>query len=606
MCGIIGYSGKSRAVPYLLKGLGALEYRGYDSAGIALSEGNEFNILKAEGRLSVLESLVASKKQSSALTGMGHTRWATHGEPTVRNCHPHLSRNGKFAVVHNGIIENAGALRHQLMKDGYSFTSDTDTEVIPQLFERYYDGDLIKTALLVRKLLQGAYALCIMSCFHPDEILCMRFGCPLVAGKGNQGAFIASDSIALSGFAEQIYKPQADELVLIKNGELLFFDGKGRPSEPEFSLLTEGSSEREKKGYSHYMLKEIYEQPAAVRSTLLSFMKGSDIVFPDFNADDCDFEHIYLVGCGSAYHAALSGKQLLEEICHIPCQADIASEFRYRDIPLNEKDLCIFISQSGETADTISALKKAKEKGCFTLGIVNVKGSSIADMSDRVIYTSAGPEIAVATTKAYLCQLTVLILLAVHIADRRNLLTPSLRQEYYSVIAGLPALIKHTVTVTAEKARLLCEIFTEKEHAFFIGRGSDYPIALEGALKLKEISYIHAEAYAAGELKHGTISLIEPGTTVVALMSDKKVFSKTLSNVREVKARGARVIALSTDDRRNFLKETDRQLFIPHCHPLISPCLEIIPLQLLAYFTAVNRNCDVDNPRNLAKSVTVE
>lgn len=606
MCGIIGYTGKERAVPYLIEGLRALEYRGYDSAGLALTAPDRIDTVKAEGRLNVLESVLASEKQREAKSGIGHTRWATHGSPSIKNCHPHLSRNGKFAVVHNGIIENYAELKAELIRDGFRFLSDTDTEVIPHLFEKYYNGDLLRTATLVRKRLIGAYALCIMCTDYPDEILCLRFGSPLVAGQGEKGAFIASDVIALSGVVQYIYKPSPDELIVLKDGGVHFYNSNLEPFYPSMTRLSLKPSSAAKTGYSHYMLKEINEQSAAVADTIFPFIKNNDIIFPDFDISRCSFESIRLIGCGSAYNAALSGRYFFEENCPCPVSADIASEFRYRDIELSEKDLCIFISQSGETADTLSALKLAKEKGCTTLGIVNVKESSVADLSDYVIYTAAGPEIAVATTKAYSCQLALLCLLSVYIGSFKGKLTVKLKQEYTNVLLGLPPLIKRTVSISADKMRRLSEYFTEKEHAYFMGRGHDYPIAAEAALKLKEISYIHAEAFPAGELKHGMISLIEAGTTLVCLMADNRLFSKTLNNVKEAQSRGATVIAVATEDKKALLKDTDRQIFIPHCHSLIAPCLEIIPLQLLSYFTAINKNCDVDKPRNLAKSVTVE
>ena len=606
MCGIIGYTGKEKAVPYLVEGLRALEYRGYDSVGIALTGNNCIETVKAGGRLNVLESILASQKQKDSLSGIGHTRWATHGAPDVKNCHPHLSRNGKFAVVHNGIIENYARIRKELTKEGFTFVSDTDTEVIPQLFEKYYDGDLLKTALAVRKKLSGAYALCVMCTDYPDEILCMRFGSPLVAGQGEKGAFVASDELALSSFARYIYKPSPSDLVLLKDGAAHFYTDTLEPFYPSMTRLDAKASDTSKTGYRHYMLKEIHEQPAAVAATVFPFIKNNSISFPDFDISLCDFERIHIVGCGSAYNVALSGKYLFEDYCPYPVSADIASEFRYRNAELSEKDFCIFISQSGETADTISALKKAKQKGCTTLGIVNVKGSSVAELSDHVICTEAGPEIAVATTKAYSCQLAVMCVLAVYIGCFSGTITEKQKQEYISVLRGLPPLIKRTVNLSAEKIRKLSEYFTEKEHAFFIGRGKDYPIAAEAALKLKEISYIHAEAYPAGELKHGAISLIESGTTLLCLMSDRRLFSKMLNNVKEAQSRGATIIAVATEDTKDLLRDTDRQIFIPHCHSLIAPCLEIIPLQLLAYHTAINRSCDVDKPRNLAKSVTVE
>ena len=605
MCGIIGYTGKNRAVPYLLEGLASLEYRGYDSAGIALSEHGRITVTKTKGRISVLESLIASKKPVGALCGIGHTRWATHGEASDINAHPHLSRNGSFAVVHNGIIENHAELKRELIKKGFSFSSQTDTEVIAHLFESLYKGNLLVVAAEVRKKLRGAYAICVLCSDHPDKILCMRYGSPLAVGKGSDGFFVASDATALSAFAQSIYKPDTDETVILSKESIAFYRKDMSAFTPSMVPVSK-HTKAHREGFEHYMLKEIYEQPAAVSDTLSAFIKDGEIRFPDLRGDYTDFSRIHIIGCGSAYHAALSGKYILEELCRIPVLTETAGEFCNRNVPLSEKDLCIVISQSGETADSLSAIRAAKARQCTVLSVVNVRGSTAADLSDSVIYTSAGPEIAVATTKAYLCQLTVLTLFAIYLADKRGLLSKERKQEYLSVLTALPPLIKRTVERSAPKARQLSELFAEKEHAFFIGRGTDYPIALESALKLKEISYIHAEAYPAGELKHGTISLIEPGTTVVALLCDRAMLTKSLNSIREVKARGARVIALSTEDNRNLLKESDRLLLIPHCHRLVSHILGVIPMQLLSYYTAVCRKCDVDKPRNLAKSVTVE
>lgn len=606
MCGIIGFTGKERAVPYLLEGLNRLEYRGYDSAGLALNENGHIKVTKTEGRLSVLESLVVSEKQSGCTVGIGHTRWATHGAPSEENAHPHLSKSGTFAVVHNGIIENYRELKAELLKEGYPFYSETDTEVIPHLFEKYYDGNLIECAARVRGVLRGAYALCVLSSYHPDELLCIRYGSPLVVGQGDTGCFVASDTLALNGYVTKICKPCAEETVVLTPDKIRFFDKNGNEAPTHMTAVSKNTQKAEKGTYSHYMLKEIMEQPEAVEKTVSSFIKDGDILLPCLEKTGCRFSKIHIVACGSAYHAGLSGKYIIEKLCGISVNAEIASEFRYRNVPISRNDLCIVISQSGETADSISALKIAKEKGCPVLGIVNVRDSTVADLSDFVIYTSAGPEIAVATTKAYSAQLAVLHGLAVYLASRLGRISDEKKQEYISSLVGLPPLIRRTLDKAFDKVRTVSLSFTEKKEAFFIGRGTDYPVALEAALKLKEISYIHAEAYPAGELKHGTISLVEAGTTIVALMSDRDVFSKTESNVREVKARGARIIAVTTEDKAPLFDENDICITVPHCNSLVSPCLEIIPLQLLSYFTAVNRSCDVDKPRNLAKSVTVE
>ncbi|MBQ8503303.1 MAG: glutamine--fructose-6-phosphate transaminase (isomerizing) [Clostridia bacterium] len=609
MCGIIGYTGNNKAVPYLLEGLGRLEYRGYDSTGIATTQGNSINITKAKGRLSVLKSIIASKKQSTSTVGIGHTRWATHGEPSTVNSHPHLSRNGLFAVVHNGIIENYKELKSDLQKDGYVFRSDTDTEVIAHLLERNYDGDLVSTVSKTAKMLTGAYALCILCRDFPEKIVCTRLGSPLVVCTGDEGTFVSSDTLAISGHADKVFRPKAGEIILLAKDKVSFFNKALKEIFITPEKLTLKSTDTDKEGYEHYMLKEIMEQPEAVRSTLSHIIKNGRISFDSFSLTKQEAEAIrgiYIVACGSAYHVGVSGKYIIEKLTGIPTHTDIASEFRYRNPPVSKNDLCIIISQSGETADSIAAMKKVKEKGAKVLSLVNVEGSTISLSGDYVIHTKAGPEIAVATTKAYSCQLAVIYCLGVYFSSLLGILSEKEQSRLIEEILSLPETIEATIVATRSKAESLSELFTEKEHAYFIGRGTDYAAAMEGSLKLKEISYIHSEAYGAGELKHGTISLIEPGTMVVALMSDENVFTKTYSNVREVKARSARVLAVSTKKHEHEISSLDHCIIIPDCSSLTVPSAEIIPLQLLSYFTALKRSCDIDKPRNLAKSVTVE
>lgn len=609
MCGIIGYIGKNKAVPYLLEGLERLEYRGYDSAGIATTEKDRIETVKTKGRLSVLKSLVASQKQSQSTVGIGHTRWATHGEPSQVNSHPHLSSGGLFAVVHNGIIENYAVLKNELTEQGVIFNSETDTEVIAQLLEKHYNGDFTATVNKVAKMLEGSYALCILCRDFPKQIVCTRMGSPLVVGFGDEGIFVASDTLAMAGKIKALCRPEAGETVIVSKEKAEFFDFMGRKVLKEAVPVSVSHTDTQKDGYEHFMLKEIFEQPTAVENTLKEILDSDTISFPDFNLTEekvKNLRSIYIVACGSAYHVGVCGKYVIEKLSGIPCHTDIASEFRYRSTPLKENDLCIIISQSGETADSIAAMKKAKEKGATVLSIVNVEGSTIATLSDYVIYTKAGAEIAVATTKAYSAQLSVIYCLGVYFADIMGAVDKTGIRELVEEIKGLPHKIAVTINATKKRAYELSEFFTKQEHAYFIGRGTDYAIAMEGSLKLKEISYIHSEAYGAGELKHGTISLIEPGTNVVSLMCDDDIFSKTQSNVKEVKARAARVFAVTTKKHEKDADSADYSIIIPDAHSLIVPSLAVIPLQLLSYYTALKRKCDIDKPRNLAKSVTVE
>ncbi|MBQ5968767.1 MAG: glutamine--fructose-6-phosphate transaminase (isomerizing) [Clostridia bacterium] len=610
MCGIVGYAGKHHAVPYLLEGLEKLEYRGYDSAGIAVNEPDAIRVIKTRGRIGNLESLIASQRHSDATVGIGHTRWATHGKPNDVNAHPHLSEHGLFCVVHNGIIENYLSLKAQLIADGFHFASETDTEVIAHLLEQNYDGDFVSTVRKTVAMLEGAYALCILCRDFPDSIVCTRWASPLVMGKNSDGVFLASDVTAILKHTDDVFYLDGREIALIENGALTFFGPDGAAGEKQPKHIDWSVSAAQKDGYEHFMLKEIMEQPKAIQDTVSPRISSDKrIVFENFHLTDDEIAHlnrIVIVACGSAFHAGEVGRYVLEKMTRIPVETAIASEFRYRDPVLDSHTLVIVISQSGETADTLAGLRLANEKGAKTVCIVNVVSSSIANEGGSVIYTHAGPEIAVATTKAYSAQVAVLYLLSGYIADRKGLLTDDARKTYVDALLKLPDLIDQTLRDCDDQMKKFAELFIPMEHAYFIGRNLDYACAMEASLKLKEISYIHSEAYAAGELKHGTISLVEKGTLVVALAACSDVFGKTMSNIKEVKARGARVLCVSTSENAAAMNEVDFKVIIPDTLPLFAVTLEVLPMQLLGYYTAKSRGCDIDKPRNLAKSVTVE
>lgn len=609
MCGIIGYAGNNPAVPYLINGLGMLEYRGYDSAGIATAKGNTISTVKAEGKLKNLRNIIDSQKDNLSSTGIGHTRWATHGAPTKQNAHPHMSSDGVFAVVHNGIIENYGTIKRELEEQGVSFSSETDTEVVPQLLSLYYKGDVLSAIKSTCQKIRGAYALCILCRDFPDKIFCIRQSSPLTVGISNNGTLVASDPLAFCGLCSEIYRPSDGITAVINKNGADFFNKDMKSVTVEKEKLLQNTYSAEKGGFSHYMLKEIHEQPEAVRNTLEPLISKGRIRTEGFSLTEYyvnSLRGIYIVACGSAYHVGMCGKYIIEELAEIPVHTDIASEFRYRNPPLGKNDLCIIISQSGETADSIGALKKAKEKGCVTLGIVNVKDSTIARLSDFVLYTNAGPEIAVATTKAYSAQLSVIYCLGIYIARVNGKISSRKEKELVCLLNELPQKIRQTVLQTKPSAMELSELFTGCEHAYFTGRGTDCAIAAEGSLKLKEISYIHSEYYGSGELKHGTISLIENGTVALSLMTSQELFEKSLSNALEIKARGGKVIAVTAQSLKDKTNCLDYTITIPDCHSLFLPSLAVIPLQLLAYYTAEKRGCDIDKPRNLAKSVTVE
>lgn len=611
MCGIVGFTGKDRAVPYLVDCLSRLEYRGYDSSGIALSGQDEIEVTKCQGKLSVLTSILASKRKSKSCCGIGHTRWATHGAPDEKNAHPHVSRNGVFAVVHNGIIENYALLKAELIAEGFVFRSQTDTEVIAHLLEKNYDGDFISAVRKTLLRLEGSYAIAVLCKDHPGKIFCSRWGSPIVLGKNEKGSFISSDVTSLLKYTDEIYRLEGGESALVSESGIEFFNSEMKSIEKKAEKTRWNVEDAEKKGYEHFMLKEIFEQSEAAARTSAAYIRQNRIDFGDANElaiELTKIKRVIFVGCGSAYHVALSAKYITESITGICASAEIASEWRYGDSPLSKDCLAVFISQSGETADTLAALRKAKQSGAVTVGVVNVLSSSVATESDFVLYTQAGPEIAVATTKAYTAQLLTVFLLVLETGRVKGVLS----EEKYSDLVARTRQEEKEISellerVPAEAERLAGMFFTS-QHIYFLGRNTDYAAAMEGALKLKEISYIPCEAYAAGELKHGTISLIEKGTVVFALMGNKALAAKTFSNIKEVKSRGARVVAIVGENvlSQQQKNELDIILEIPDTDNVFSVLQEGIVLQLFAYYVAKKRGCDIDKPRNLAKSVTVE
>ena len=608
MCGIVGFVGRAQAAPILLDGLSKLEYRGYDSAGIAVVNNRKIHMQKTKGRIQCLRDKVGEMSGIPGTIGIGHTRWATHGEPSDRNAHPHISRSGKFAVVHNGIIENYIALREELTAAGYPFLSETDTEVIAHLLDFYYDGDLLKTVSRVISRLEGSYALGILCADEPDRFAAVRQASPLIIGVSEEGSYIASDVTALIAHTRRVIYLEDNEIVLAGRQGVEVYTSDGLRTEKEVSVIDWSVDSAEKGGYEHFMMKEIMEQPIAIENTIRPRIRDGKIVLDDMELSREDLlntDRILITACGSAYHVGMVAKYVLEELTRIPVEVDLASELRYRNPIINEKTLTIVISQSGETADTIAAMKEAKRLGSRTLSIVNVVGSTIAKLSDDVLYTWAGPEIAVATTKAYSTQLTVVYLFGIYVASILGTKSQAELHALISELEALPAKIENLLGCDGEMKRL-AKLYHKKQDLFFIGRNIDYAAALEGSLKLKEISYIHSEAYAAGELKHGTISLIDEGRLVISLAYYSALFDKLMSNIKEVKARGATVLALASKDRRSILEEADEVVFLPETHPLFSASLEVIPLQLFAYHVAYCNGCDIDKPKNLAKSVTVE
>jgi glucosamine--fructose-6-phosphate aminotransferase (isomerizing) len=608
MCGIVGYIGSNQAAPIILDGLSKLEYRGYDSAGMTVFDGEKIQTRKAVGRLKVLENLTKGGETMPGHSGIGHTRWATHGAPSSLNAHPHMNMSGTIAVVHNGIIENYIPLKKKMQNRGYEFVSETDTEVLAHLIDYYYKGNPLEAITKVLHRVEGSYALGILFADHPDVIYAARKDSPLIVGQNDNGCFIASDVPAILKYTRTVYYLENQEVAELKKDSLRFYSVDEEELTKESTTIDWDAEAAEKSGYEHFMLKEMYEQPKTITDTILPRIKGNEIVIDELNMSDDELKHIkkiHIVACGSAYHAGVTGKYVLEGLARIPVEVDLASEFRYRDPILEEGAMVIVISQSGETADTLAALRESKQRGQKVLGIVNVVGSSIAREADACLYTWAGPEIAVATTKAYSAQLTALYMLAMKMAKVRGLLDEKAFAELLNDLRCLPDQIE-LLLGQKEKIQHFANRYLGARDIFFIGRGLDYAISLEGSLKLKEISYIHSEAYAAGELKHGTISLIEEGTLVVALSTQPALFQKTISNIVEVKARGAFVMAVTGEQNKAMEKASDYVVYIPEINPYFTNSLAIIPLQLFAYYVAVGRGCDVDKPRNLAKSVTVE
>ena len=606
MCGIIGFTGTAQAAPILLSGLKRLEYRGYDSAGIAVQCGeDEIRMLKATGKVDTLIERYNSEGEMNGVCGIGHTRWATHGAPSDINAHPHMSMDGLFAIVHNGIIENYAQIRKELIAEGVKFLSETDTEVIVQLLMKYYDGNFQNTVLKTLSRLEGSYAVGIMCRDYPGVLYTAREASPLIIGLGAGENFFASDITALVSHTKNVIDLDDGELAEITADSVKIFDHAGKPLEKPVRHITWDVAAAEKNGYDHFMLKEIMEQPNALKATIDPRVKNGRIVLDDLDIDMSRFNRIMITACGSAYHAGCVGRSIIETLCRLPVETEVASELRYRDFVMDEKTLVIVVSQSGETADTIAALRECRGRRATVLAIVNVVGSSIAKLADHVIYTWAGPEIAVATTKGYTTQVAVLTMFAIWAAERLGRLDKKEYDEMVSALLKIPERAQRTLDLNA-RVRKLAKKYHDRTSLFFIGRNLDYSSCLEGSLKLKEISYIHSEAYAAGELKHGTIALIEPGRLVVALCCCERLFDKTVSNIQQVKARGAKVMAVALEHNRRIFSEADDVLLVPDTHRLLVPIVEIIPLQLFAYFVAGFNGCDIDKPKNLAKSVTVE
>jgi len=609
MCGIVGYIGKKQAAPLLLEGLARLEYRGYDSAGVAVHDGRRLLLAKCKGRLKALRDMTDDGQALLGTIGIGHTRWATHGEPSDTNSHPHFNTNETIAVVHNGIIENYMKLKTRLIDKGYVFQSQTDTEVIAQLLDYYYEGDALAAIAKVLTKLEGSYALGIVFVDRPDELYAVRKDSPLIVGAAEGEYYIASDVPAILKHTRNVYYIDNGEIVHLTRDGVSFYNGDLEPVSKEITTVQWDISAAEKGGYEHFMLKEIHEQPKAVRDTINPRIKGNDIVIEELNMSYEDIKKlkkIYIVACGSAYHTGMTGKYVIEDLARIPVEVDLASEFRYRNPILDEGTLTIIISQSGETADSLAALREAKKRGVKVLGIINVVGSSIAREADNVMYTWAGPEIAVATTKAYSTQLCALYLLAMHFARVRGALAQDKYEELLADLRKLPEQIQEIIEKNISNIQYYASKFVALKDCFFIGRGIDYTCALEGSLKLKEISYIHSEAYPAGELKHGPIALIEDGTLVIALMTQEELNKKTISNIVEVKSRGAQVFAVAFEGNEEAEKVSDMTVYIPATNRYFTSSLSVIVLQLLAYYVSVGKGLDLDKPRNLAKSVTVE
>ena len=608
MCGIVGFTGSQNAAPILLDGLKKLEYRGYDSAGIAVLGDEGIHMEKASGMIRNLDAKIQGGAALPGLSGIGHTRWATHGEPSDVNAHPHMSNDGKFAIVHNGIIENYALLREELQAKGFQFKSETDTEVVVHLLDLYYEGDLKKAVLKTVSRLEGAYALGILCADQPGRIIAARHAAPLILGVGVGENYFASDVTALVAYTKNVVYLEDGEIADITPESIALYNDLGKELEVKITRIAWDIAAAEKGGYDHFMLKEIMEQPNALKSTIEPRIKDGEVVLDDFSLSDEDLKKInkvMITACGSAFYAGSVGKYVIEQLCRLPVEADLASELRYRNPLVDEHTLLVVVSQSGETADTIAAMKECKARGARVLAIVNVVGSTIAKLADDVVYTWAGPEIAVATTKGYTTQVAVMDMLAVYLARRLGKLDDQENKKLVDAILQFPSLIQRAIDLNPN-IQDLAEKYHGHNNLFFIGRNLDYAACMEGSLKLKEISYLHSEAYAAGELKHGTIALIEKDRPVIALACYEQLFDKMMSNIKEVKARGAQVLAVVLEGNRQIFAEADDVLFVPRTVPLFNSLPEIVPLQLFAYYVARANHCDIDKPKNLAKSVTVE
>ena len=608
MCGIVGFTGPQQAAPVLLEGLKRLEYRGYDSAGIAVEYEGKIRTEKCSGYLENLVKMTDGGKTMPGNCGIGHTRWATHGAPTVTNAHPHISNDGHFAVVHNGIIENYAQLREELTAKGFIFYSETDTEVVVHLLDMYYTGDLKRAVMKTVARLEGSYALGVLCDEKPGELIAVKNASPLILGVGAGENFFASDVTALIGHTRTVIYLEDGEFASLTPDKITVYDPAGREISKPLSQVLWNTEAAEKGGYEHFMLKEIMEQPRALKATIEPRVKNGEIILEGFQlgADELkDINQIVITACGSAYHAGYVGRYIMEELCRIPTRAELASELRYSNPIIDGHTLLVVISQSGETADTIAALKECKSLGAKTLAIVNVVGSTVAKLADSVLYTWAGPEIAVATTKGYTTQIAVLELLAVYIARTLGRLDDKRYKQLVRGICALPERCQRAIDLNRRVEKLAGKYY-KKTSLFYIGRNLDYAVAMEASLKLKEISYVHSEAYAAGELKHGTIALIDEDQLVVALACHNALFDKLMSNIKEVKARGAQVLALATENQKRIFAEADQVLLVPETDELLMPIPEIVPLQLFAYYVAKAKGCDIDKPKNLAKSVTVE
>lgn len=609
MCGIVGYVGNAQAAPFLLDGMSKLEYRGYDSAGIAVYEKGKIRVEKCVGRLDALRHKLEGRMPEGSM-GIGHTRWATHGRPSDRNSHPHTDESGDFVVVHNGIIENYLMLKEKLIAKGQKFSSDTDTEIVAHLFADFYEGDMEEAVKKVLKTIEGSYSLVFMCAAEPDKLICTKNDNPLIIGLGEGENFIASDIPAIIAKTRRTYIMSDGEIATVTKDGVWVQDINGTPITKKVFEVNWNAEAAEKGGFEHFMLKEIYEQPKAIKDTMRGRLaeNGTEINFTELGWTPEDFtgiSKIFIVACGTAYHAGIVGKYYLENLARIPVEVDIASEFRYRNPLVDANCLTIVISQSGETIDTLAALKEAKRLGSRTLAVTNVVGSSIAREADQVVYTYAGPEIAVASTKAYTTQLLVMLMLAVYVGRLRGTLDGNKADALAKGLHKVPEQL-HDMLENVDQIKVFARHYGSSLDAFFLGRSLDYAVALEGALKLKEISYIHAEAYAAGELKHGTLALIVEGVPVIVLATQEDVYDKTVSNLQEVKAREAMVIAIALEGDDSIAKYADHVIYIPRADKELAPILAVLPLQLLAYYAALTRGCDVDKPRNLAKSVTVE